>query len=147
MEKRRHQLAHPARAAGRVALDALPPLLDFVKESGVDYLKEVATQQGKQVPGLKGFIGAAEKLADQAAQQRVEHALDRLTKMTTAGQGEMLGVREDLELISAMTLVIFATQREMQDWLQNHQPLIASAHVAELGMEAALDPICGLLSA
>jgi HEAT repeat protein len=110
---------------GEGVRELLPAILAFIRESGPDVLKEVAAQQIKEVPILRGLWAAAEKLSDEVAQRRVEEMLANVEAMTERGQDDLATLRDDTELLVALSVVMFTQQAELLQRLGESVPIDA----------------------
>lgn len=125
------------RQAGEGVRELLPAVLAFVEESGPELLKELAVQMGKEFPVVRGLLAAAEKLADEAAQRRVEEMLANVEAMTLCGQVDLRTLRDDADLLIALSVVMYARQGELLKRLHGPGPILSHS-LTDSAIELAL---------
>jgi HEAT repeat protein len=117
------------RAAG-LSLDAVPAVLEFLREAGIEQLKEL--------PVLRGFVVAGEKLVEAEETRRIERKIDHVLDCGVQSAGGLESLREDVRLLAELTIAIFRAQRELGRWLAANQPSVGLAEATEFAALAAL---------
>jgi hypothetical protein len=119
-----------ARRVGQLSLDALPIVLE--------YFKEVSIEQLKEFPVLRGFLAAAEKLAEAEGGRQIEQKIDRVLASGLDAQQGIETLRTDIKLLTELTMLIFQMQLELGEWLTARRPLMPLEAVMEFATEGAL---------